>query len=196
LKKVRTTNPSAFPRPDPGQKNQWTCMACGKENNYPDQACSGCRVPEGFEMKKDIDWGKNIWTGDENQKDLDWGKNIWTGDENQDDVPHDTFDFRLQVDLPTFGGLDLNQIAAEGDQIDRNLFYHDEAPEEKAADERFDRTLDKAFGDGWLSDDDILGDKFMGDGWLSDDDDKPDNKDVPQPQSQLETREILFGTLF
>jgi len=171
-------------------------MACGKENNYPDQACSGCRVPEGFEMKKDIDWGKNIWTGDENQKDLDWGKNIWTGDENQDDVPHDTFDFRLQVDLPTFGGLDLNQIAAEGDQIDRNLFYHDEAPEEKAADERFDRTLDKAFGDGWLSDDDILGDKFMGDGWLSDDDDKPDNKDVPQPQSQLETREILFGTLF
>jgi len=156
-------------------------MACGKLNNYPDQACSKCQVPEGFEMKKDIDWGKNIWKGDE----------------NQDDVPHDTFDFGLQVDLPTFGGLDLNRIGTEGDQIDRNLFYHDENLEEKAADDRWERTLDKAFGDGWLSDDDFLGDNFMGDGWLcDDDDDKPDNKDVPQPQYQLETSEIAFGSLF
>jgi len=154
-------------------------MACGTLNKYPDQKCHQCQVPEGFDMKKDIDWGHNIW-----------------GEDKQEDIDYDKFNFRLQVDLPTFSGLDLNRIAAEGEQIDRNLFFHDETAE-KVTPERIDRVLDQAFGDGWLSDDErFLGNNFMGDGWLSDDDDDEDG--VPQTPSfeQAEPREIVLNSLF
>jgi len=156
--------PSAFPGPGKSQKNTWTCMACGLLNIYPDHACAKCNVPEGFKMKKKINWGTNT--------------NLFSQDDQ--DVEGSVFgnyDYRLQVDLPTFGGLDLNPLAAQGDTLDENTFYHASVEEKQPADDtdetsNLDRALDKAFGDGWLSDDEgFLGEKFMGDGWLSDKDD-------------------------
>jgi len=187
-KKIKKSKnlPSVFPGPGKSQKNTWACMACGTLNNYPNTACFKCEVPESFKMKKDIDWGTT--------------NNYEFSQDVEGDILKD-YDYRLKVDLPTFGGLDLNRLAAQGDTIDENTFYHASAEErvdevdESNDPDGLDRALDNAFGDGWLSDDErFLGEKFMGDGWLSDQDD--DSNPIRREKNTRRDSGAIVASLF